>query len=291
MIEGPRHSEGLRMMVLGVRGVVNVTITVYGPNRPLHAGNYGNWSPNPAQRLAALVGSMKDGDGRVLIPGFYDGTAAATAAERAEFAGAPKMDATRRKLAIARIDGGGADYGALMMMPTLEVTGLQAGAVDAQSANVIATQAVAKLDMRVTKGNSVAAQTAKLIQFIESRGYRVLDRDPTPTDRADHPRLAKVVIGSGGYEAQRTPLDHPMVLRSKQILEQLSPDRLVIIPSAGGSLPLLIFDRELGASVVTVPVVNADNHQHGENENVNPQFLFAGMANIRALMESDYSGL
>ena len=57
----------------GVRGIVKVDITVYGANRALHSGHYGNWSPNPAMRLAKLLAGMKDDSGRVLIEGFYEG--------------------------------------------------------------------------------------------------------------------------------------------------------------------------------------------------------------------------
>ena len=48
-------------------------LTVYGPKFPLHSGHYGNWAPNPAMRLAQLLASMKDNDGRVVVEGFYDG--------------------------------------------------------------------------------------------------------------------------------------------------------------------------------------------------------------------------
>ena len=46
---------------------------MYGPNRELHSGHYGNWAPNPAMMLAQLLASMKDADGRVLVEHFYDG--------------------------------------------------------------------------------------------------------------------------------------------------------------------------------------------------------------------------
>lgn len=59
--------------------------------------------------------------------------------------------------------------------------------------------------------------------------------------------------------------------------------------STGGSLPLPLFASELGAPMVTIPVVNADNNQHGENENVDPAFLAEGITNIRAIMEDDFS--
>lgn len=287
MVDGPRHTAGYRTMVLGVRGVVDVGITVYGANRPLHAGNYGNWAPNPALRLAALLGSMKNADGRVLIPGFYDDAIPATASELAEIVKAPSMDATRQSLGIARTQGGGKLHGELVLEPGFEITGLRAGATDARAANVIPTEAEARLDMRLVKGNSVDRQLAKLIRFVEAQGYLVLDRVPTMEERLVHPLIARIVSGFG-YEAQRTPLDQPMVMRVKHLLERVAPDRLVVVPSTGGSLPLSIFERELGAPVVTIPVVNADNNQHGENENVDPAILADGILNIRAIMEDDF---
>ncbi|MBU1823612.1 MAG: M20/M25/M40 family metallo-hydrolase [Alphaproteobacteria bacterium] len=288
MVDGPRHTAGYRAMVLGVRGVVDVGITVYGANRPLHAGNYGNWAPNPALRLAALLGSLKDADGRILIPGFYDDAVPATAAELAEIAKAPSMDATRQSLGIARTQGGGKLHGELVLLPGIEITGLRAGATDAKAANVIPTEAEARLDMRLVKGDRIDRQLARLVRFIEGQGYYVLDRTPTAAERLAHPAIARVASGFG-YEAQRTALDEPMVTRVKHLLESVSPDRLVVVPSTGGSLPLSLFASELGAPMVTIPVVNADNNQHGENENVDPAFLAEGITNIRAIMEDDFS--
>ena len=70
--DGPRHVSGRKVVQFGVRGDVNMDLTVYTAKRPLHSGNYGNWAPNPAQRLVNLLASMKDDNGRVLIKGFYD---------------------------------------------------------------------------------------------------------------------------------------------------------------------------------------------------------------------------
>lgn len=70
--DGPRPVSGRKSVVFGVRGDVNLNLTVYGARRPLHSGNYGNWAPNPALRLVTLLASMKDDNGRVLIKGFYD---------------------------------------------------------------------------------------------------------------------------------------------------------------------------------------------------------------------------
>ena len=59
--------------MFGARGITTVDITVYGPRAELHSGHYGNWAPNPAMELAQLLGSMKDANGHVTIPHFYDG--------------------------------------------------------------------------------------------------------------------------------------------------------------------------------------------------------------------------
>lgn len=70
--DGPIDQSGRPLIFFGNRGVISVRITVFGPLHPLHSGHYGNWAPNPAMRLAQLLASMKDADGRVVIPGFYD---------------------------------------------------------------------------------------------------------------------------------------------------------------------------------------------------------------------------
>ena len=43
--DGPVHQSGLPLIDFGVRGDVNMDITVFGPKRPLHSGHYGNWAP------------------------------------------------------------------------------------------------------------------------------------------------------------------------------------------------------------------------------------------------------
>src|SRR6185503_10982998 len=71
--DGPVHQSGRKQVVFGVRGDVNVDVTIYGARRPLHSGHYGNWAPNPAMMLARLLATMKDETGRVTIAGWYDG--------------------------------------------------------------------------------------------------------------------------------------------------------------------------------------------------------------------------
>jgi acetylornithine deacetylase/succinyl-diaminopimelate desuccinylase-like protein len=72
--DGPVHQNRRQLVYFGVRGQVDLEMTVYGPARALHSGHYGNWAPNPIGLLTNLLASMRNAVGRVLIAGFYDGT-------------------------------------------------------------------------------------------------------------------------------------------------------------------------------------------------------------------------
>jgi len=86
--DGPLHISNQPTIVFGNRGITVVRLTVYGAKSNLHSGHYGNYVPNPAQRLASLLASMKDDDGRVTIAGYYD-TVKLTDAERKIMADVP----------------------------------------------------------------------------------------------------------------------------------------------------------------------------------------------------------
>src|SRR5262249_8098321 len=90
--DGPVHPTGRKEVVYGARGDSNIDLTVYGPDRALHSGHYGNWAPNPALRLARLLTSMKDESGRVVIPGWYDDIAPLGDLEKRAIAAAAAYD-------------------------------------------------------------------------------------------------------------------------------------------------------------------------------------------------------
>src|SRR2546430_1783455 len=106
--DGPIHQSRRMQVVYGARGVVPLELTVYGPSRALHDGNYGNWAPNPAALLASLLSSMRDPDGRVTIAGFYDGVRPVSDLERKAIAEIPDVDAElRRAVGPAHTEAGG----------------------------------------------------------------------------------------------------------------------------------------------------------------------------------------
>src|ERR1039458_4404564 len=123
--DGPVDQSGRQTVVFGARGDAHLEITVYGPHHGLHSGHYGNWAPNPAMMLAQLLAGMKDEEGRVLVPHFYDGIAPLTPTEKDALSRAPVNDQMLMdSFWLGRIDGAGAHLLQLINQPSLNINGL-----------------------------------------------------------------------------------------------------------------------------------------------------------------------
>lgn len=283
--DGPVHLSGRRQLVFGVRGDANVDLTVYGPNRPLHSGHYGNFVVNPGLRLAQLLASMKGEDGRVRIAGWYEGVEPLGAAEQAALAAAPDDDAALlRDLGMVGSEIKGLSLSQAIHLPSLNINGIRMADVGEQARNVIPTEARATLDLRLVKGNSVQGQFERLAAHIRAQGYLVLDRAPTTAERLRHDRIATLRLLPGGYPASRTAMDLPIARDVAAAMRTLAGDTLLLTPSAGGSLPLYLITEETGAPTLIIPLANPDNNQHAENENLRVGHLWDGIATLAAVM-------
>jgi acetylornithine deacetylase/succinyl-diaminopimelate desuccinylase-like protein len=283
MCDGPEHASGRQMVVFGARGTQRIDITVYGANRELHSGHYGNWAPNPALMLAQLLASMRDGEGRVLIEHFYDGVVPLTASERAALANVPDNDAQEmRDLGLTRVLGKSSRLEGVTQ-PTLNVDGLASGQTGAAGVNAVPTTATASLDIRLVKGMDREQTVQRLIEHVRRQGYHVTDVEPDAQLRLKHAAIARVVVYPGGYNAARTPLDLPVARKVVATLETVRKP-LVLMPTLGGSLPLSIIEETLGVPTITVPTVNHDNNQHARDENLRLQNLWDGIETLAVLL-------
>jgi len=283
--DGPVHQSGRKQVVFGARGDTNVDVTVYAAKRPLHSGHYGNWSPNPAHMLARLLASMKDDDGRVTIEGWYADAEPLGEAECRAIAEAPQYDEELKgQLGIKRTEGGGKSLLELINQPSLNINGFASGDVGALARNVIPTTATAVLDLRLVKGNDHQRQVQRLVDHIRKQGYQVTERDPTDAERAQFPLLARVSVRPGGYNAERTGMDLPISKAVIDAVQSTSADKIVLLPTSGGSLPLSIISGRLKTVTITVPIANYDNNQHAENENIRLQNFWDGIEIWAAIM-------
>src|SRR5690242_1594990 len=274
--DGPVHQSGRPLVFFGNRGDIGLDLTVYGPVRALHSGHYGNWAPNPAMELSHLLASMKDANGRVAIPGYYDDVVPLSDLERKALAAMPDNDAElQRALGIAKPDGGGARLVDLLQEPSLNVRGLKSGYVGAEATNIIPDRAEASLEARLVKGEDPQEKYDQIAGFIRKQGYYVIDREPTMEERRAHSLIAKIV-DEGGYRASRTKMDLPVSQELLRVVQSATNNTAVIAPTLGGSVPMYIFE-DLGLPWIGVPIVNYDNHQHSADENLRLGNLWRGM--------------
>jgi acetylornithine deacetylase/succinyl-diaminopimelate desuccinylase-like protein len=285
--DGPVHQSRRPQLVFGVRGITELEITVYGANRYLHSGHYGNWSPNPAILLSRLLASMKDDEGRVTIQGFYEGTVPAGPALREAAASIPPFeDDLRSEFGLAATEADNAPYLDRMLIPSLNVRGLRSATVGETARNIVPREATASIDIRLAAGNDPVVMLDLVEAHVRRQGYLIVREEPTPEERLAHPKIAKVTRDVG-YPAVRTPLDLPVMRWVRARAEEAADDPLVLMPTLGGSLPLYLFEERLRRPLVIVPMVNHDNNQHAPDENLRIANLEYGVALLAALFGSE----
>jgi len=273
--DGPAHQSRRWQLVYGVRGTYGYNLTVYGPNRPLHSGHYGNWAPNPIMLLTELIGSMRAPDGNILVDGYYQQVQPLSATELAAIAASPRMDkqlifdlgigapetSDRIELAISR--------------PAMNLRGIHGGDVGAKARNVIQPSATASIGLRLVPDQTPDYLRDVIEKHIQAQGFHIIHDEPTADQRREHQRLARIDwSSSGGYPAYRADFDHPLAIRISAILDKLSDRTLIQTPTMGGSLPLYIVEDVLKTPILILPIANHDNNQHGANENLRLQNLW-----------------
>jgi acetylornithine deacetylase/succinyl-diaminopimelate desuccinylase-like protein len=285
--DGPVHQTRRPQLVFGARGVMDVEVTLYGPARALHSGHYGNWAPNPAVELAHLVTRLRDDEGRILIPGFYDDVRAPTEAETRALEKAPAVDALlKEELALGRTEGASGPRSRVeerVLLPALNVRGLQSGAVGEKAQNAVPAEARLSIDFRLVPDQAPARVRERLESHLASLGYTVVHDTPSLDLRRKTKRLVRLSWGMG-YPAYRTSLDEPLARALLPVLQGAAEQPLVVLPTLGGSLPLHIFADVLRVPIVILPIANHDDNQHAADENLRVQNLRDGIALFAAVL-------
>jgi acetylornithine deacetylase/succinyl-diaminopimelate desuccinylase-like protein len=272
------------LVYFGVRGVVDLELTLYGPARPLHSGHYGNWAPNPALALAHLLSRLRDEDGRISIPGFYREVRPPTPAEREAVAASPDVEAAlRHAFALARSEAGGARLVERLLLPALNLRGVAAGGVAERAANAIPAEARASIDFRLVPDQTPQAVRGHVEAYLRALGYEIAHEEPSLELRRLHPRLVRLQWGAG-YPSARTPMDLPFSRAVVHVVERAAGHPVVVLPTLGGSVPLHHIVDVLGVPIAGVPIVNHDNNQHAANENLRVQNLWDGILAYAGLL-------
>ncbi len=281
--DGPMHLSAQPTLVFGCRGITSVVLTTYGPRTPQHSGHYGNYAPNPVFGMAKLLASMKDDDGRVIIPGYYDGIEFSEAIKKVLQAVPDDTLKIHKIIGIAQSEKVGSNYQESLQYPSLNVRGIQAAWVGAQTRTIVPEKAMASIDIRLVPESNPEKLKALLKKHIEQQGYYVIDSVPTEKERLTHAKILTFEAGKATM-AFRTAIDSEMGNWLERTVASGLGHAPIKVRIMGGTVPIAPFINALEIPAVIVPLVNTDNNQHSPNENLKIWNFTNGIQTFLALM-------
>lgn len=247
-----------------LRGMVYSEVTLQGPSRDLHSGIYGGAVRNPINALCALIAELHDDDGRVRIPGFYDGIAEPGAERLAQWASLGFDEAAflgEIGLSTPWGEAGRSALERLWSRPTCDVNGIYGGYTGKGAKTVIAAEATAKISCRLVPGQDPRAVEAGLRRFFEER---------LPAEFK-----AEIVIHSAS-PAIEVPDSSPELSAALRGLDRVF-DKTPVLIGSGGSIPLVGAIRHLlGFDSLLVGFGLEDDRVHAPNEKFELRCLHNG---------------
>tara|TARA_B100001063_G_scaffold247315_1_gene292546 strand:+ start:7322 stop:8854 length:1533 start_codon:yes stop_codon:yes gene_type:complete len=268
IIDGPRHPSNKPTLTFGARGISRITLTSYGPIKPQHSGHFGNYAPNPAMNLSKVLSSMKDYDGRVVIPGFYDGVTFSDEIKLVMDAVPDDEVQIKKELMISSADKVGKNYQEAIQFPSLNIRGLQSGWVRKEVRTIVPDMAIAEIDVRLVKESNPKRLLNLIKEHIISEGaYVIEDREPSSIERLTQKNIIRF-DSKISYLAYRTEIDSPIGNWASRALKKAFKEEPIKKRTSGGSIPISPFVTTLNVPALTYPSVNKDNNQHSPNENI-----------------------
>ena len=285
IFDGPAHASNLPTLTFGARGIVTFSMSTYGPKKPQHSGHYGNYAPNPVFRMAKLLATMKDEEGKVLIPGFYDGIKPSASLLK-EISEVPDdLVQLNKTLGINKAEKVGKNYQESLMYPSLNVRGIKSAEVGALAATIIPDLATAEIDIRTVTASDPLKLLENVKKHIEKQGYYIIDRDPTDEERLKYDKICKFNT-KPAYGAFSTEMSEGKWL--EEAMKKATGLKVVKIPTMGGSVPISPFVSKLGVKAIVVPTVNSDNNQHSANENLRLANYFQGIRIMMGILSAKF---
>ncbi len=285
--DGPMHLSGEPTVIFGCRGNVTINLTAYGPRAHQHSGHYGNYAPNPVFRLSQLLAGMKDEEGRVIIPGYYDGIDF-DADARAMMAAVPDdSEVIHKTIGIAEPEKVGNNYQESLQYPSLNVRGIAAAWVGKNARTIVPSEATAAIDIRLVPESDPDRLISLVKSHIESKDYVVLDHSPDEAERLRHPKIVQLEANRKATLPFRTEVNSLTgQWVQKALLNGWGKDPIKI-RIMGGTVPTTTFINGLDIPAVIVPLVNADNNQHSPDENLRVGNITSGVHTFMSILMQD----
>lgn len=247
---------GLRCPALtyALRGITAFEITLRGPANDVHSGVFGGALENPAMALARLLATVRDDQGRIKIPGFYEGVKPLSKFERQQAARYPLKDAQLKQLL-----GPPALFGERgftpteqrSARPTFEINGLTSGYQGEGSKTIVPSWARAKVTCRLVPDQD-PGRVRKLV-------VAHLKKNCPPTVRLE-------ITAGHGAEAYYVSPAGPLAQASLRALREAFNAEPILLRE-GGSIPIVNeFKKILGADSLLLGLGLPDDNAHAPNE-------------------------
>jgi len=257
-----------------LRGLVYEEVTITCADRDLHSGLFGGAAQNPLRLLAKILGAMWGDDGRVVIPGFYDGVKELPADIKADLAA---LNLTPEEfLGPIGLKQPAGEKGRLLLeqittRPTAEINGMVGGYTGEGAKTVIPGQASAKVSFRL-----VGEQEPEKIRD----NFRAFVRARLPAD-------CKVEFANFGLApALQLSFDNPALTKARTVLAQ-EWGRKAVAVGAGGSIPIVAdFKHVLGMDSLLVGFALDDDRVHSPNEKFDLKCFHKGIRSWARILDA-----
>ncbi len=264
----------LPTICVGLRGIVYGELHVQGAEQDLHSGVYGGAAPNAIQAIAEILCALKDRDGHIHIPGFYDRVQPPSEDERRAWAKLPfDVEEFRAKEVKVPALTGEPEVGLferLWARPTLEVHGIRGGFTGEGAKTVIPARAVAKISLRLVadqRPDEAVLQLQAALRDICPRGV-------TAEFRVLHSAAPSLVA-----------TDNRFIRMAAAAMTEVFGNKTVYTRS-GGSIPIVgLFDKHLGIPSVMMGFGLPDDNLHSPNEKLFLPNFYRGIDAVARYLE------
>ena len=241
-------------LTYSLRGIIAFEITLHGPARDLHSGGFGGSVNNPAMALSQLLGQLRDQNGRVAIPGFYDDVKPLTTYERKQFARLPITNSELQKLTgVKKLFGerGFTPTEQRSARPTFEINGLTSGYQGIGTKTIVPAVASAKITCRLVPNQN----PARIRKVVCDHLKKICPPSVRMEIQAGH--------GAEAYLVSPTSAQAQAALRALREAFGHEP----VLQREGGSIPIVNdFKKVLGADTLLLGLGLPGDNAHSPNE-------------------------
>lgn len=270
------YGPGIPTITYGLRGLCYMEVEVTGPNRDLHSGTFGGGVDNPINVLAEMIAKLKDNNGRIKIPGFYDAVINLTKKERENFKTLPFSEKQYAKtLGVKELKGekGYSTLERVWARPTLDCNGIFGGFTGEGAKTVLPSKATAKISMRLVPNQD----PKKIAKLFKSYINKIA------------PKSVKLKIADlhGAYPIATSLDDKPTLAAAKALAKVFG--KKTVFMREGGSIPIVVsFAKKLKAAPVLMGMGLNTENLHSPNEHFNLNHFHLGILSSAYFMD-EYS--